>query len=278
MTEPVAGVENQQTAVDSQNLSSPCCMSKVSKMEITKVFVESENGIPSNEAFYKAWEGFRKRRFDCELFEAKQIGNSISLSRQTLVAGGLRVVEAAMNVIGMTVPEADNLPERLRAYRGRKIESSTWGELRAKYAESGPRQPLFVKPLSRNKAFPSIALYNSDDLVSLGHLPDTHEVLVAEYVLFRSEWRCFVCRGQVIEISHYQGEMFCYPDASVIQNAIDDFGSDAPAGYAIDFGVLDDGRTVLVEVNPGYSLGSYGMNSVEYSELLEARWLELAEQ
>jgi hypothetical protein len=49
-----------------------------------------------------------------------------------------------------------------------------------------------------------------------------------------------------------------------------------PAGYGIDFGVLTDGRTVLVEVNEGYSLSPYGLESTEYAELLEARWLQLA--
>lgn len=246
-------------------------------MELKKVWVESKDGIPSNEAFYKAWEGFRKRGFPCELFQANQIEDgSLALSRDTLVAGGLRTVEAAMTRIGMQVPDANNLPEQLRSYRGRETWTSTWGELRQEHGESGPPKPLFVKPLNRNKAFPSIALFNADDFVSLSRLSASDEVLVAEYVLFESEWRCFVCRGHVIEISHYQGEVFTYPDAAVIRSAITDFGVDAPAGYAIDFGVLDSGKTVLVEVNPGYSLGSYGLNAVEYSELLEAAWIELA--
>ncbi len=95
--------------------------------------------------------------------------------------------------------------------------------------------------------------------------------------MFASEWRCYVCRGQILEMSHYQGDLFTYPDPQVIKMAVADFRSAAPAGYGIDFGVLTDGRTVLVEVNDGYSLGSYGLNAVEYSELLEARWLQLAE-
>jgi hypothetical protein len=85
----------------------------------------------------------------------------------------------------------------------------------------------------------------------------------------------FVCRGDITEVCHYQGDPLRFPDARVIRNAIAEFGERAPAGYGIDFGVMDNGRTVLVEVNEGYSLGSYGLNSVEYAELLEARWFEL---
>ena len=44
-----------------------------------------------------------------------------------------------------------------------------------------------------------------------------------------------------------------------------------PAGCALDFGVTDDGRTLLVEVNDGYSIGSYGVESVEYAKLLSDR-------
>jgi len=77
-------------------------------------------------------------------------------------------------------------------------------------------------------------------------LPDGHEVLVSEYVTFVSEWRCFVAPGQVVDLCRYQGDVFRYPDAKVVQSAVADLGRSAPAGYGIDFGVLTDGRTVLV--------------------------------
>ncbi len=49
----------------------------------------------------------------------------------------------------------------------------------------------------------------------------------------------------------------------------------APAGYAIDFGVTDKGQTILIEVNDGYALGSYGLFYLDYVKLLSARWAEL---
>jgi hypothetical protein len=246
-------------------------------MKIKRVYVQAQDGIPSDEAFYKAWEGFRKRRIPCELFAPEQISQGVlPLARDTLVAGALRVVEAAMAAIGMAVPAADNLPACLARYRGRKVWPSTWGELRARCGTKGPPEPLFVKPLRRNKGFPAIALSDAADLSATAHLDDSLEVLVSEYVVFVSEWRCYVCHGHILELCHYQGEPFQYPDPRVIKAALADYAPFAPAGYAIDFGVLTDGRTVLVEVNEGYSLGSYGLNAAEYSELLEARWVQLA--
>jgi ATP-grasp domain, R2K clade family 2 len=246
-------------------------------VKIRRVYVQARDRVPSDEAFFKAWDGFRKRGVPCEVFDPEQLHRGVlPLARDTLVAGGLRVVEAALAALGVVVPEADNLPACLARYRGRKVWASTWGELRARYGEAGPPEPLFVKPLRRNKGFPALALYDADDLATAAHLPDDLEVLAAEYVVFASEWRCYVCGGQILELCHYQGDPFVYPDPQVIKGAVADYGRLAPAGYGIDFGVLTDGQTVLVEVNDGYALGSYGLNAVEYAELLEARWVQLA--
>jgi len=246
-------------------------------VKLKRAYIQAEGGIPAADSFYRAWEGFRKRGTPCELFEPKQLEQgALPIARDTLVAGGVPVVEAALAALGIAVPPADNLPACLAKYRGRKVWPSTWGDLRAKYARTGPPEPLFVKPLRRNKGFPSIALYDAADVASTALLPDTHEVLVAEYVTFVSEWRCFVRHGQILELSRYQGDVFRFPDAKVVKAAIADFGRSAPAAYGIDFGVLTDGRTVLVEVNEGYSLNPYGLESMEYAELLETRWVQLA--
>jgi ATP-grasp domain, R2K clade family 2 len=51
--------------------------------------------------------------------------------------------------------------------------------------------------------------------------------------------------------------------------------TDSPAAYAIDFGIVADGRTLLVETNEAYSLGCYGLPELRYSSLIERRWQEL---
>lgn len=246
-------------------------------MKIKRAYIQAQNNIPAAESFYRAWDGFRKRGVPCELFEPTQLTQgALALSRDTLVAGGVPVVEAALAALGIAVPVADNLPACLTKYRGRRVWPSTWGTLRSEYAKSAPREPLWVKPLRRNKSFPSVAVYDADDLPDAERLPDASEVLVAEYVTFVSEWRCFVRNGEVLDLCRYQGDVFRYPDPRVIKEALADYSRIAPAAYGIDFGVLTDGRTVLVEVNEGYSLNPYGLEAMEYSELLEARWVQLA--
>lgn len=49
----------------------------------------------------------------------------------------------------------------------------------------------------------------------------------------------------------------------------------APAAFAIDFGVLTDGQTALVELNDGFSIGTYGLSGELYADFTAARWAEL---
>jgi hypothetical protein len=48
-----------------------------------------------------------------------------------------------------------------------------------------------------------------------------------------------------------------------------------PAGYAIDFGVLADGQTAIVEVNDGLGLGANGADGSVLADVLIARWRQL---
>lgn len=43
----------------------------------------------------------------------------------------------------------------------------------------------------------------------------------------------------------------------------------------MDWGVTEDGRTLLVEVNDGFALGNYGVRLFEYTAMIEARWRQL---
>ena len=68
-------------------------------------------------------------------------------------------------------------------------------------------------------------------------------------------------------------------DGEVIRDCVDRLtqSGTAASAYAIDFGVLRDGRTVLLEVNDGYSLGRYGCPPDAYVDVLGTRWAELVE-
>jgi hypothetical protein len=250
-------------------------------LKVAAVYVQTNGGVIAHEAMYKAWYGFRKREFPIELFEYHTIySGTLPLDRTTLVVGGVPIVQAAFRQIGIPVPPADDLPECLAAYRGRRVWASTWAELRSELERQLQRQgewkPLFVKPLRAYKAFPGYVIYNEVGLIASASQPGEMEVLVSEHIEFVSEWRCFVLRNKVVGLSPYNGNVLVYPNSEVIRAAIRDYRWQSPVAYAIDFGVTYERETLLVEVNDAYGLGCYGCDDVSYTRMLEARWLELA--
>lgn len=68
------------------------------------------------------------------------------------------------------------------------------------------------------------------------------------------------------------------PDIAIVQAAATKMKlSGGPVAYALDFGVLSDVRTALVEVNDGFALGYYkgACSYKDFSRLLHGRWTEL---
>ncbi len=63
-------------------------------------------------------------------------------------------------------------------------------------------------------------------------------------------------------------------DLSIIKNAIKDLTS-SPSAYALDFGIDANNSMKLVELNDGYSFGTYGIGSTNYDKTLSARWAQL---
>jgi hypothetical protein len=100
------------------------------------------------------------------------------------------------------------------------------------------------------------------------------EIQISEPVEFVTEYRGFVLRGDLVGLKHYKGDFGLVPDVAVIKQAIAAYKG-APVAYSIDFGVDDKGRSLLVEVNDAFALGNYGLNSLIYTDIIEARWDEI---
>ena len=78
-------------------------------------------------------------------------------------------------------------------------------------------------------------------------------------------------------IQHYAGEPSVPVDGAVVTDAVRILqqSGQALSAYGIDFGVLRDGKTALVELNDGFSLGSYGLDDALYTDLIVTRWREM---
>lgn len=230
------------------------------------VYIPCKDGIPINTNFYAAWLGFRDMGFDIVRY-FRQSGLD-EVKRSDTVVGGLGSCHYAMHKLGVEIPSI-NYPESLHIYLGRKLWRSTIDQV----SNDIESWPLFVKPVE-DKKFIGKVIRGTADLVGCGTSGENPAVICSDIVNFKAEWRAFVRYGEILDVRPYRGDWHFNFDPKIIENAVSDY-VDAPAGYGIDFGVTSDGRTLFVEVNDGYALGSYGLQHNLYAQLLSARWSEL---
>ena len=102
------------------------------------------------------------------------------------------------------------------------------------------------------------------------------DIWCSEPVKFVSEYRVFVRYGNILDARKYKGNPFISADEKIVEKAIATF-ENPPAGYSMDFGITDDGRCLVIEVNDGYALGSYGLFPTLYAKLISARWAEMTD-
>jgi hypothetical protein len=244
------------------------------KPKLKRVYIKRAGGEIASEQCFAAWKGFDAKGYPLDFFEWDELtGRHLPLARDTLLVGGTVAVHKALAQIGVPIPAPLNIPEPLAAFAGRKLWTTTLGDIQRQF-EAGPAAPVFVKPLMAAKEFAGTVIAAAVDLARLRHLEDGLTVQASEPVTFVSEWRYFVLRGSVVGTAHYKGDCFTHPDGPTVRNAVGAYPG-APLAYGLDFGVTTDGRTLLVEANDGFALGCYGLDPVIYAEMLEARWCEL---
>ncbi|MET1414492.1 ATP-grasp domain-containing protein [Roseibium sp. HPY-6] len=215
--------------------------------------------------------GFILKGEEVRLFRPEEIEH-IPISKNDIVFGGIHFAHCAMERLGIPIPALESIPTELRAFAGRRSWRSTMGEVRM-CVEKG--EMIFIKPLpERHKLFGGQLLQSFRDLIPTAGIEDTEQVECAEPVEFISEYRSFVVRGELIGLRHYKGDPLVFPNSQVIRDVICAYRA-APAACAIDFGVTKGDKTIVVEVNDGYSTVAYGLSPRRYASVIEARWDEL---
>lgn len=215
--------------------------------------------------------GFALRGAEICLFNRDEL-DDLALTRADIVVGGVGVVHRALRRLGLEVPALPSVPPSLAEFAGRKTWRGPLIEARRAVARG---EEIFVKPPpTQPKLFTGQPLRSFSDLLGTAHIPDDTLVDCAELTPFVSEHRAFVLNGEIIGLRHYKGDPLQFPDAGRVRAAVAAY-RDAPASYALDVGLVEDGRTLLVEVNDSYATGAYGLPPARYAAVIDARWEEL---
>ncbi len=172
-------------------------------------------------------------------------------------------------------------PERLIAM-GFLLRNVEFFSSYKKFRESEHGE-VFIKPNWPPKSFDCYILSASNEIAdeTVKIADDESPVWVSELVTFLSEWRYYIARGAIVGAARYDDGLddAPVPDFDVVNAAVLEMNQDAatPAGYVLDFGVLSDGRTALVEANDGWAVGLYSgdIKRFAYLDMLLARWQQI---
>lgn len=207
-----------------------------------------------------------------EIIEVEHF-DDLAVSPHNIFFGSISFVQTALNKLDFEIPEHIDYPGCLSKFYGRKITESTIDKI----ANNLELWNVFVKPRHKLKKFTGRHIKTTYDLIGCGDIDADVPIWVSEPVEFISEWRVFVRYKEILGVKLYKGDWRNQYDYKIIEEAVNLY-ENAPAGYAIDFGLTADGRFLIVEVNEGYAIGSYGLFYIDYAKLISARWAEMTQQ
>ena len=151
------------------------------------------------------------------------------------------------------------VPEILREekYLGRSYDIVSFEDLELKGYK-------FIKDIDKLKQFS----FTGD----LGNLDKNDEsifvsqnYLISNVVDIMSEYRVFVSDMSIKAIQFYDGDCTVFPNVSLLREMVGKYYlvQDRPKSYTMDIAVLKNGRTIILEVHPVVSVGTYGYSSSE---------------
>lgn len=240
---------------------------------ITKTYIQrGDHGEIMSDASYAFWDGCRQLGFEIAFF-TKDSFDAIELTKETLVNGGIGMVRKAFDRLGVPQPKVGEAPPAsLLPFYGRRVWPTTMLEVRQGYEDN---KFFFIKPLKEHKVFTGHVTSGSiSTLAQTARFNDDFEILASEVAYFRTEYRLFVHNRKILDARLYRGNYRDHLDFTVADAAIQTW-ENQPVAYSLDLGLADDGRTLIVEINDCFSLGSYGFPSLRYAQMVVDRWEEI---
>lgn len=135
--------------------------------------------------------------------------------------------------------------------------------------------PIFIKPASAIKAFTGFVA-DSPFTLQVWSNGYKGEVIVQPVIEIVSEYRLYINCHTIIGMKHYRGDCLAVFDRVLIEKCVDvSYKVLYNHSYTLDFGVLEDGSTVLIEINDAWAIGNYGLEPMDYYLFVRNCWLQI---
>jgi ATP-grasp domain, R2K clade family 2 len=250
------------------------------KFFISKAFIQEQGNGRLRVEEKLVVDELNRRGLPITFYTEKRIRRrQLPLDSQSLVMGDMPCIFGALKQLAIPEPPPNDYPASLSEFLHRRVWRSTLGKLELSLRQGSCRS-IFAKPATRCKRFTGCVFDDEYDLFRVNGVSCHEELLCAEVVTWLSEYRVYVVNSEIRSVDWYAGDREVTIDLQQVERAIKalDTAGESYAGYALDFGVLASGETALVEMNDGFAIGAYRINSKNYTDLLWARWAELLAQ
>lgn len=181
--------------------------------------------------------------------------------------GTVEFVKEYSRIKNITLPDNISYPIELVNFLNRSIWQSSYAMV---------KDYQFVKP-KNTKVFTGAIKKDITETVD-----DDEPVWVSDSMIFTAEFRFYIIDKEIVGYSRYDDgndNDDISPNVNTVKQMVAEY-TESPIGYSIDVGIVYD-KTVLVEVNDGWSLGLYPwgtMTNDKYVELITKRWCEIIKE
>lgn len=237
-----------------------------------KVFVQLKNNLPINVDIQNAIDGFEYLGYDIVGFTFEDIiaGKLDFKSKSNPVVGSIDSMSLLFRNINK-YPTPIDFPDSIikSGILNRNIINMKLDEFINEFKQN--HKPMFVKPI-QTKLFDGTIISSIEQLSYLRF--DNCNVFVSEPIEILSEHRIYVHNKKAIYSCNYSGDFRVNPDFNYVDKLIETY-TEQPIAYTIDVAILKDGSMTVVEFNDFWSIGSYGLYSIDYAQMLLDRYFEI---